>query len=312
MACCGGGKGCNCKIEVTGGLGIQGSGAPDDPYVITGAAGSVQGVANTNFKVNVSGSGSESSPLTIETIYNTTAKLKNVPDVNIVGVTSGQVLAWDATNQKWINANPVTAPVGSVAHDGSLTGDGSGPNPLSVVSNAARGLTTSSSAGVGMRDTFVNQLVRKFNNATDRDAADPSAQVVNTLSIRNNAPGRVEFWDGTAWQPIDTGVETELDGAELLRLSGPWSEGMRLTHYVKELNAVVDSSGHFPVLGTAALTGRSGVLTATFQEGAQAPPFYAALYTDVGKVWGTARKATDGSLLANGTDVHGYVDAWMY
>ena len=311
--CCGGGSGgCTCKIVVGGGLTIEGSGGADDAYVIYGASANVNGVTNSQFQVVVTGEGTADVPLQIETVYASTAKLQNVPDVHISGVTSGQVLGWDATNNRWNNVNPVTAPVGAVQHDGTLIGDGSGGNKLAVVGYSARGMTTDATNGVSIRDTYINQMVRKFADAPARTAADPPANTLNTMTVRSNAPGQIEYWDGSTWRALDNNIDTVLIGNEFLVLSGPYTPGMRMTHMVREVTTTVDSSSHFTVLGTAALAGYSGVLVCNYGANAQAPPYYCSLWADTGKVVATARKATDGTLLPPGSDVHGYADAWLY
>jgi hypothetical protein len=294
-------------------LTITGSGTPDDPYIIMGATDSVQGVTNTNFKVNITGSGTVDSPLKIETVWNTNAKLKNIPDVNVTGVTSGQVLAWDATNQKWVNADPVTAPVGAVQHDGSLSGDGSGAHLLSVVSNSTRGMTTDITNGVSIRDTYINQMVRKFTNATTRDAADPAAETLNTLTILNNHPGQIDFWNGSAWRPIGSGVEVVVANEVMLELSGPYSVGMPLTHLVKRITSDIIDSGNFVILDEDDLDGFSGVLTCMYAA-AGSPVVHTNMTPNlpVGLIGGIAYTIGSGVKPPNGYTIHGWIDAWLY
>lgn len=310
MACCGG-RSCTCKIEVGTGLGITGSGSVDDPYQITSDVGGINldGDDNTRFNVVVT----PGAPTLIGVDYAATAKLDDIPDVQAPTPTAGQVLAWNGT--RWTAQTPGSAPPGSVNTDETLSGDGSAGDPLGVVTAEDRGLTTAPTGadqGVGIRDSYINQFVRKFNNQADRAAASPSAEIVNTFTALGTNPGQLDYWDGTQWQRAGSS-SLQLWGTEvMLELSGPYTGGP-LTHVLAKVDDDVNADGEFTVIGTSQLAGFSGVMIARFQATNQHPPFYPVAFGDTNRIRVTAYVlGSDNVTLPNGTNVHGFVEAWLY
>lgn len=315
MPCCGG-RSCTCKLEAGLGVVITGGGSVDEPYVISSDAGAVQITDNDNavFNVGIAGDGTDEDPFEISVQFAGTAKLDNIPDVNAPTPTNGQVLAWHNASGTWRAADPVTAPVGSVDHDDTLSGDGSSGDPLSVVTDDTRGVTDNAN-GVALTNATINQGIRKFANNSARNAADPSAEVLNTFTVLATSPGVLWYWSGTAWVQQVAGGQLEMPfGTEvMLTLSGPWDSSMPVRHIVKKVDATANADGEFTIFSTVELAGMGGVIVARYQSNNQHPPFFPVVFGDTNRIRCTGfQLGSNNTPIDNGTVVFGFAEAWVY
>jgi hypothetical protein len=285
---------------------VSGTGTANDPFVLAADLG-LGVVDNETFDLTLGGTGTEVSPWTLEVDFAPTARLNDLPDVSAPAPAAGQVLAWNAVVQQWTAQAPTTAPVGAVSHNPSLTGDGSSGAPLGVVANGSRYVTTDAN-GVGLTDAGINRQARHWINTSDRLTATPPPEL-NTLSLLDAVPGRVDYWDGDSWEPIKGSFDTLLTGTALLELSGPWT-GSRLTYVIKQIADTTDSAGDFSLLGAGDLATAAGVMSLWFQETGSAAvkvvPMVAGAF-----VKGRAYHLTDGTAWA-GLAVTGTLFAWLY
>ena len=303
--CCGGNT-CACQIIGEGGVTIEGSGQPSDPFIINADTYHTDS-NNGQFVVDATGTGTSANPYAMEVNYAPTARLDDIPNVDTPTPQNGQVLTWDSTTQTWKASPPAVAPVGAVVHDLSLTGDGSAGAPLGVVPHQARYIGVTNS-GVGLNDQGLASVVHHFANDAARFASIPFP-VTNMLSMLETDPGIVFYWDGTNWvrPPNQTGwVATEA----LLELSGAYATGLPVTIMVVQVDTTTDSNGVFDVLGLVDLAGRSGVLTVSLQETGDVA-WKAMIFDNVDRISGTAYRLTDGSIMA-GTPVTATVQAITY
>jgi hypothetical protein len=302
--CCGGSP----RTNIEGGQNIlvTGIGTLDDPFVIATDL-SMLALDNDVFDVTIGGSGTIASPWTIGVAFAATADLNDLPDVDAPTPTNGQVLAWNAGAGLWQPVAPTTAAAGSVIHNTSLTGDGSVGSPLAVAVDAARYIQSTAS-GVGINDAGINQLVRTFADDAARTAA-TIAPVLNTLSVVNTRPGRVDHWNGSAWVQIDDALEFDGAAHELVQLSGAYANSP-LTMVVRKFSGTTDANGLLTVLDSATLSGRAGVLSATVSP-TGAVAYNVSLTPGVNSLAVTARRVDDGVLLANQT-ITGQVTAYVY
>lgn len=303
--CCEGAT-CSCKIETTGRLDVTGSGSASDPFVLTLEA-EIQGSTNQTFHTTVTGDGSDADPWTVETVYSPTARLDDLPDVEAPGPTNGQVLAWNTTTSRWEPAAPTTAATGAVQHDGTLVGDGSVSIPLGVVPITSRMLGGYTN-GVGLTDAGLASMVQHFATATDRTTNIPSP-VFNQLSMLDSRTGGVDYWNGSVWGPLPGAFALAISG-QLLSLSGAYA-GSQITVMTRQLAATTDANGVFDVLGTADLSGRSGVIVCTLQESGTGTPWKAQVFPNTNRISATAYRLSDGSVLA-GAPVTGSVHSLVY
>jgi hypothetical protein len=303
--CCGGGS-CSCNIE--GGLNITvtGIGSLQDPFVI-GTDLSFGALDTDSFNVTITGSGTVASPWLVQVDYAATATLNDIPDVDADAPTNGQVLSWNTATSTWQPANPTTAASGSVSHDTSLNGSGSVGSPLAVVPHAARYLATTAS-GVGITDTGINQMVRRFVDSTARAAASP-APVLNSLSMLDTVPGRVDYWNGSAWVPQEDDVDMDGAGQELLALSGSYANGS-LLQIVRKFSGVTDTDGMLTIISSALLSGHAGILYANV-EVLGVVGYTPILTPGTNYLAITARRLDDGALLTNQA-IQGQVVASVY
>lgn len=308
--CCGGAS-CACVLTEGDHIVITGSGTSQDPFIVT-ADLDLAVVDNTVFNLTLSGAGTVASPWVLAVAFAATAKLDDLPDVVITSVANAQVLGWDNATSKWTNRAPTTAASGSVQHDTSLAGDGSGGSPLNVVTDENYDITTRST-GIGLTDAGRRQSVRRYASAAARTADATLAPALNSLSILDDSPGVVWYWTGSAWAQTASSFDSQVIGTAFLQLSGAFTT-QRMTRVLKKLSATTDGLGSFDVLTAADLSGKAGVLGVQFtatdptQVGAA---FQAILFPNVTKVSAIARRMDDGTPWA-GVAVNGLVEAWVY
>lgn len=303
--CCGGG--CSCKVEGGNNVFVEGIGSSNDPFVISTDV-ALEGFDTDAFDVSISGNGTLASPWVVSVNYGPGAQLTDLPDVNAVSPTNAHVLGWDAATSKWTPRAPTTAASGSVQHDTSLSGDGSGGSPLQVAEATDGGLTTSGS-GVGLNDATKNQLVRKFSNSTTRAAASP-APTLNSLSQLDTNPGVIDYWTGSQWVPSKGPVSVDGVGQQLLALSGAYSAGLPVTMMVRNFSGTTASDGSLTIIGFGAISSRAGVLSANIVvTGSQ--PYLPIVAAGSDYVYITARRIDDGSALGD-QFITGQVTAYVY
>lgn len=292
--CCGGAT-CACKIDAGDGISVAGSGTSQDPFVIS-ADNAVEGQDNTVFDVTVIGSGQPSDPFKIEVDYALTAKLDDIPDVNAPAPTNAQVLGWDSSTQKWTPRAPTTAAAGSVQHDTTLSGDGSGGSPLAVVLTGGY-LTSAGGAGIKLTDGALNQMNRIFADDAARAAASP-ALGAGAISSLGTDPGFLWYNDGSANYVLNgQHFLVPINGA-FLEISGAYTNGDPTIRKMKQITITTDGSGVFDVFDPTDLGTASGVLMVTLQE-AGVVPFKAMVYANTDRISAVAYSLVDGSVLAS-------------
>jgi len=304
--CCGGAS-CACKINAGEGIGISGSGSTQDPFVVTSER-EFTVADNSVFNLTITGQGTAADPWVMTVQYAATAKLDDIPDVNAPTPPNGYVLTWQTSSSTWIASPPTTAPTGAVSHDNSLQGDGSVGAPLNVKTDTARGIQTTVD-GVGLTDSAINQLNRKFSDAVARETALPAPDT-NTLSTLVSDPGRVDYFDGTTWRPVKGDYNRLVIGGEFLALSGSYDGEGRLTQIIKQINTNSDGVGMFDLLDPTDLAGFGGVLSIAFQETGEVA-FQAMPFANTDRVSSLAYFTSDGSLFA-GLPITGTLLAWAY
>lgn len=295
--CCGGAS-CSCVIDNGSHIQIVGTGSPGDPFVIT-ADVALEAKDNTVFDAVVTGLGVTAAPWQIEVKYAASARLNDLPDVNAPAPTNAQVLSWDTATNQWIPRAPTTAAAGAVVHDTSLAGDGSAGTPLQVAEDPARMLATAA-GGLGLSDTGMNSVVRHHADTAARTAAAP-APVINSLTMLDSQPGKIDYWDGDSWEPAGVFL-LAMVGQELFQQSGPYTGAQRITFVVRNVSEITDSLGAFDAIPAADLAGRAGVITAVAQATgtttAVPVPFTVVLVPSGGALKGVAYRLSDGQPLA--------------
>lgn len=303
--CCGGNT-CSCQLIGQGGITIEGSGLPSDPFIIDANTYHTDS-NNGQFLTTAVGTGTAADPYAIEVDYAPQARLDDIPNVDTPTPQNGQVLTWNSATNNWEAAPPAIAPVGAVVHDLSLIGDGSAGAPLGVVANQARYIGVSAD-GVGLNDQGIVSVTHHFANDAARTAAIP-LPMTNMLSMLETTPGVVEYWNGTKWTrpPNQTGwVASEA----LLELSGAYAQGLPITMGVYQVDTTTDALGVFDVLGLADLVGRSGVLSVQVQETGDVA-WQAMVFDNTDRISATAYRLTDGTVMA-GNPVTATVTAITY
>lgn len=307
--CCS--SGCSCKVEGGLNIAVTGIGSSGDPFVVSADLAMIA-VDTDVFNMTISGAGTILSPFAISTAYSATAKLDDIPDVNAPAPTNGQVIGWDTATSKWTARGPTTAAAGSVSHDTSLSGDGSAGSPLQVA-EATGGYLATSATGLGLTDTAKNLMIRKFADAAARTAT-TVAPTLNSQSMLDTAPGRIDYWTGTQWLPVDgpvavDGVASGV-GQQLLALSGEYVAGRPVTMMVRNFSGTTGADGRLTVIANSSITGRAGVLTALVTvTGAQ--PYLPVLAAGSDYLYLTARRVDDGTVLI-GQAISGQVTAYIY
>lgn len=262
---------------------------------------------NSVFDMTVSGAGTIASPWVVSAAFAATAKLDDLPDVNAPAPTNTQVLGWDSATSKWTARAPTTAASGSVTHDTSMSGDGSGGLPLQINEDAA-GFLVTAAGGLGLSDNGKNRIVLHYANAATRTASPLVTPILNSLSVLDSAPGAIDYWNGAAWVPQGQ-YKTDFGTGQLLALSGAYTGG-RLTQMIRQVTGTTDSLGMLTVLSATDLTGYAGVLSVAYQ------PTGIGVYIPIVQTTTTEVKAHHYQI-ATGADlqfqaVTGVVTAWLY
>lgn len=267
--CCG--STCACKLNAGDDLSgndsiiITGTGTQQDPFVVSFRGLEVQDT--TDLDLTLEYAVSDGGGYLLRADFASTSALDHLGDVNAPAPTNGQVLSFNTGTGKWVAANPVVAAPGAVNADTSLTGDGSAGNPLGVSFDPDGDLEDAGS-GVKLTDSAINELVRHYTDATARDAASPAPEL-NSLSMLDDAPGELDYWDGANWTPAVhitsvEGVDGGTGATEFLALSGPY-DGRPVQIKVVQINSITDAFGAFVILDSTDLTGYAGVLSAHLQ-----------------------------------------------
>jgi len=306
MARCCGGATCGCLIQGANHVLITGIGTSQDPFVVSGDV-DLEVADNSVFNLSLGGTGTVASPWTLQVGFATTAKLDDLPDVNAPAPTNTQVLGWDSATSKWTPRAPTTAASGSVQHDTSMTGDGSGGSPLAIVEDPD-GFLQTVAAGLGLTPTGRTSLIRRFGTAVARDAS-VDTPVLNSVTMLDTNPGQQDYWTGTQWLPVTNGVARDF-GAAMFQLSGPYVTGTKVTLVTRNINVTTSATGQFDVLSSTDLAGKAGVLVCHFQETGLVP-FKAMLFNNVDHISAIAYRLDDGTAYGSQA-ITGQVTAYIY
>lgn len=304
--CCGSTGTCACKIIGGGNTVVTGMGTSQDPFVITNEA--ELGVLDTKtFNLTLTGEGTNDNPWNLAVQLAGTAELSDLPDVGDAAPVNGQVLGWSDADQAWVPQPATTAAAGDVLTGTSIEGDGSSGAPLDVTVDPARYLTVTV-AGVGLSDEGLNTIIRPFADATARNAADPPA-TPGAVSMLASNPGMLDYWTGTAWEPVTNGLQLDVQPGQFLQLSGPYAGGA-VTQFVKQVSGITDPGGAFTLLDTDDLAGYAGVLSVQVQP-TGVTPWACVANSSVDIVYGVAYRLDDGTAYA-GYSVSAIVTALLY
>lgn len=304
MARCCQGSTCACLIQSGGAkLVVSGAGTAGDPYVLTPSVSLT--VSDTSvLNLTLTGAGTTGSPWVLSGTFAATAKLDDLPDVNAPSPANTEVLGWDSGTSKWTARAATTAASGSVVTDTSLDGDGSGGDPLAVIIDPF-GFLASGASGISLSTSGRRRIVRHFSDAGTRAVAATTPDL-NTLTMLDDAPGRIDYWNGSVW--VQQGqFDTDYGSGELLAMSGSYAGG-RLIHMVRQVAETTDGDGLFDALSVIDLTGYAGVLSANFQP---TGGYFVSLEPGVDLIQGHAYDLSDGSDLAT-VAVTGVITAWLY
>lgn len=271
--------------------------------------GSINTQSTEQFDFIITGEGTLDSPWLLTVDYAASAGLDGLPDVDVPAPLNGQVLSWDEAAQQWVAAPPTTAAAGGSLTGNGIEGDGSAATPLEVTDDNANYITVRTT-GVGLTDEGINRLVRVFADAGTRAAATP-VPTAGTLSILLNNPGRVDYFDGTDWFPIDNGIRLDVQPGALMELSGPYTGGLVIQR-IQQIAQTTDTAGDFPLLSAVDLTGYAGVLSVTVQPVGEVGWSPTVRADDVnGEVLCRAFRLDDGTAYA-GYTLSAVLTAWLY
>jgi len=256
MAGCCGSRSSNTRIEAGEGALVTGVGSAGDPFVVSLDSDIIANPASP-LLVTIQGAGTSSSPHVVTVSYREDSSLRDLPDVSDTEPLNGQVLVWNEAAQQYIPAAQGTAATGAVQHDLSLTGDGSAGAPLAVRTGAGLDVTDD---GLVLDVDAREGLVAHYATALDRDFAMPEP-VPNVLTMLDERPGVIDYWDGSAWQPTQAETTREAVGPGLLEMSGPYDGRPVREVFVTQQQVTTDAAGNFVILAPEALVGATGVLS---------------------------------------------------
>lgn len=124
-----------------GSISVTGSGSGASPYVISGG-GALSVTDTPTVDLTLTGTGSSGSPYALAATA--TVSMEDIVDLDTSSVVAGHVPSFNGTS--WVTIPAPSAAPGAIVHDSTLTGDGSGGNPLKV---AARATSTYTPAWTG-------------------------------------------------------------------------------------------------------------------------------------------------------------------
>lgn len=130
MARCGcSGTSCSCQVEAdpSSTITVTGSGSGASPYVI-GGGGVVTVLDSSTIDFTLTGVGSSGSPYLIT--GDATIDVEDLANLDVTGVGAGDVIAYNGTSWETIPAPSATP--GLINTDGTISGDGSGGDPLKI------------------------------------------------------------------------------------------------------------------------------------------------------------------------------------
>ena len=138
--CACGGSTCSCVVTGGSGIEVSGAGSAASPYIIDSTgdfSGSIIAVSSDTVQMTASGEGTQANPLTISA--RATLEMIDLLDVNdpIGTPAEGEVPVW--TTDHWEFKAPASAPPGTINRGAGLLGDGSSGAPLQVASSGVWG-----------------------------------------------------------------------------------------------------------------------------------------------------------------------------
>lgn len=305
--CCGGNGTCACKVEAGRLIAVSGAGSSQDPIVI-GADLALSSEDTQTFDVGISGDGTLAAPWIVRVVFASTARWTDLPDIDAPNPNDGDVAHYSVAAGKWVTGPPNAATPGAIFHDTSVNGDGSASAPLGVKADGARFLTVTTT-GVGISNTGLAQMVRTFADEATRDA-DTIPPALNSISLLASEPGRIDYWDGTEWQPALNGIGSDIQTGQLLTLSGAYAGGP-LVQYVAQLSDTTDVDGLVELVPADDLATYAGVLSAKVTPTGSGTAWVPMVDTDTDRIVATAVRVDDGSPLA-ASPVTGVVEALLY
>ncbi len=125
---CSGGS-CQCLVTAGTGVAVTGAGTATNPYIITSTAtleGAFTVVDTPTVDLAAVGSGTTEDPYVLTA--DATVAVEDLTDVDVTGLTTGYVLAWDGEN--WKAQAPPVAPAGATNTSGGILGIGSVEDPV--------------------------------------------------------------------------------------------------------------------------------------------------------------------------------------
>jgi hypothetical protein len=129
------GSSCTCLVQGGTGIGVEGAGTADNPYIITATgdadiSGTVQFIDTDTVNFTVSGEGTLAQPYQVRA--DVTMGLDDLTDVDTATTppTTNYVLSWNGT--AWVPAPPNTVDPGSLSVTEPITGDGTTGDPLGL------------------------------------------------------------------------------------------------------------------------------------------------------------------------------------
>lgn len=236
-------------------LSVTGNGTTQNPYIVTFKGITFDSDAGD---LQITRSFDTDDGYHVVLNFAPTSSLSHLGDVQGGAVQRGQVLAWNGS--AWAPTAPVTASPGAVVTKSSIAGDGSGSTPLGVATDPLGGIEEGTD-GIKLTDLVHSELVLRYPDAATRDA-DPTAPVLDQLSMLDTNPGYVDYWDGTEWTPL-MAVGNVL-GSAYLELSGAYQAGS-VTVLAKQLADTTDANGVVTLLTADDLAGYAGVLSVSVQ-----------------------------------------------
>lgn len=199
---CGGGT-CSCVIEAGAGIQVSGTGSTSSPYKIDATGdftGSIIPVPTDTVLMSITGSGTDADPILISS--RATVSMTELDDVSdATPPAEGEVPVW--TVDHWEFKTPASAPPGTVNRGAGLLGDGSALSPLLAAvsgiwgSGDMAGFPTDTLLGQSIYTDVAGQLRTRPIPIT-RHAEDPIQTYGADFKATN--PGGQAMW--ATWGPM--------------------------------------------------------------------------------------------------------------